>query len=181
MKTAGSKASIRQAATLKFITNLPKRKKRTLELKKSSASAEGEQSVQHFEQRWLQNFERVLRKTYMCKRYGHIFTQTANMYTRDVGTEHGRPFRKQLSQLFQFHRRFEKIPFTCQVIKGECATVHTKSPPSPVILWMELGGKPKWLPLKFRQHDVMHTGLGLTVISRCPRRLSPVPSPPSPQ
>ena len=29
-------------------------------------------------------------------------------------------------------------------------------PPSPVIT--ELGGKPKWLPLDFGYHDVMHTG-----------------------
>ena len=28
-------------------------------------------------------------------------------------------------------------------------------PPSAVILWIELGGKPKWLPLIFGYHDVM--------------------------
>ena len=28
---------------------------------------------------------------------------------------------------------------------------------SPVILWIQLGGKPKWLPLKFGYHDVMRT------------------------
>ena len=28
---------------------------------------------------------------------------------------------------------------------------------SPVILWISLGGKPKWLPLKFGYHDVMRT------------------------
>ena len=27
--------------------------------------------------------------------------------------------------------------------------VHTKLPPSPAILWIELGGKPKWLPINF--------------------------------
>ena len=37
--------------------------------------------------------------------------------------------------------------------------VHTNLPPSPVILWIELGGKPKWLPLNFGYHDVMRTGL----------------------
>ena len=26
---------------------------------------------------------------------------------------------------------------------------------SSVILWISLGGKPKWLPLKFGHHDVM--------------------------
>ena len=31
--------------------------------------------------------------------------------------------------------------------------IHTILPPSPVILWTELGGKPKWLPLNFGQHD----------------------------
>ena len=30
-------------------------------------------------------------------------------------------------------------------------------PPSPVILWIELGGKSKWLPLNFGHHDVMRT------------------------
>ena len=34
---------------------------------------------------------------------------------------------------------------------------HTKLPPSPVILWIELDGKPKWLPLSFGYHDVMRT------------------------
>ena len=28
---------------------------------------------------------------------------------------------------------------------------------SPVILWISLGSKPKWLPLKFGYHDVMRT------------------------
>ena len=27
----------------------------------------------------------------------------------------------------------------------------------PVILWILLGGKPKWLPLNFRFNDVIHT------------------------
>ena len=27
----------------------------------------------------------------------------------------------------------------------------------PVILWIELGDKPKWLPLNFGYHDVMRT------------------------
>ena len=27
----------------------------------------------------------------------------------------------------------------------------------PIILCIELGGKPKWLPLNFGYHDVMHT------------------------
>ena len=31
--------------------------------------------------------------------------------------------------------------------------VHTVLPPSPVILRIELGGKPKWLPLNFGYHD----------------------------
>ena len=43
---------------------------------------------------------------------------------------------------------------------GLCAYVilHTILPPSPVILWISLGGKPKWLPLNFGYHDVMRTG-----------------------
>ena len=42
---------------------------------------------------------------------------------------------------------------------GLCANIiiHTILPPSPVILWIELGGKPRWLPLNFGYHDVMRT------------------------
>ena len=39
----------------------------------------------------------------------------------------------------------------------EYVIVHTILGGSPVILWISLGGKPKWLPLKFGYHDVMHT------------------------
>ena len=35
--------------------------------------------------------------------------------------------------------------------------VHTILPPIPEILWIELGGKPKWLPLNPGYHDVMRT------------------------
>ena len=38
----------------------------------------------------------------------------------------------------------------------EYVIVHTILGGSPVILWISLGGKPKWLPLKFI-HDVMRT------------------------
>ena len=37
---------------------------------------------------------------------------------------------------------------------GAYVVVHTILPPSPDILWIELGGKPKWLPLNFRDHGV---------------------------
>ena len=39
----------------------------------------------------------------------------------------------------------------------EYVIVHTVLPPSPVILWIELGGNPKWLLLNFGYHDVMRT------------------------
>ena len=32
---------------------------------------------------------------------------------------------------------------------------HFATTPSPVILWIELGGKPKWLPSDFGYHDVV--------------------------
>ena len=35
--------------------------------------------------------------------------------------------------------------------------VHTILPPTAVILWIELGGWLKWLPLNFGYNDVMHT------------------------
>ena len=37
---------------------------------------------------------------------------------------------------------------------SEYVIVHTILPPSPVILWIELSSNPKWLPLKFRYHDI---------------------------
>ena len=42
---------------------------------------------------------------------------------------------------------------------GMCTYVitHTVLPPSPAILWIELGGKSKWLPLNFGYHDFMCT------------------------
>ena len=39
----------------------------------------------------------------------------------------------------------------------EYVIVHMILGGSPVILWISLGGKPKWLPLKFGYHDVMRT------------------------
>ena len=45
----------------------------------------------------------------------------------------------------------------------EYIIAHTNVPPNPVILWIELGGKPKWLPLIFGYHDVMHTGTVTTI------------------
>ena len=40
---------------------------------------------------------------------------------------------------------------------GSCeyVIVHTMLPPSAVILWIEVGGKPKWLPMNFGHHDVI--------------------------
>ena len=35
--------------------------------------------------------------------------------------------------------------------------VHTILPPSPAVLWIELGGRSKWLPSNFWYHDVMCT------------------------
>ena len=39
----------------------------------------------------------------------------------------------------------------------EYVIVYTILGGSPVILWISLGGKPKWLPLKFGYHDGMRT------------------------
>ena len=38
-----------------------------------------------------------------------------------------------------------------------CVIIHTILPSCRVILWIELGGKSKWLPFSFGYHDVMHT------------------------
>ena len=39
----------------------------------------------------------------------------------------------------------------------EYVIVHTILGGSPVILWISLGGKPRWLPLKFGYRDIMRT------------------------
>ena len=51
----------------------------------------------------------------------------------------------------------EQIPLGRQWGLCEYVIVHTVLGGSPVILWISLGGKPKWLPLKFGYHDVMRT------------------------
>ena len=40
---------------------------------------------------------------------------------------------------------------------GACAHTSQLTPPTPVTLWIELGGKSKWLPLNLGYHDVMST------------------------
>ena len=59
--------------------------------------------------------------------------------------------------LLEFRPRISTIGWTlCEyVIVHTAHIVHTILPPSPVILWIELGGKPKWLPLIFGYHDEM--------------------------
>ena len=49
----------------------------------------------------------------------------------------------------------------------EYVIAHTILPPSAVILWIELGGKSKWLPLNFGYHDIMHTAPIVSLISAC--------------
>ena len=52
--------------------------------------------------------------------------------------------------------RQKKRRYTTPPWWGLCEYV--KLPPSPVILWIELGGKLKWLPLIFGHHAEMRTG-----------------------
>ena len=62
---------------------------------------------------------------------------------------------------------FFQIPFQVAIesqqvypLNGACANTSWFTRfwmASPVILWISLGGKPKWLPLKFGYHDVMRT------------------------
>ena len=52
----------------------------------------------------------------------------------------------------------------------EYVIVHTILGGTPVILWISLGGKPKWLPLKFGYHDVMPTSpIDRSVVRTLPR------------
>ena len=45
----------------------------------------------------------------------------------------------------------------CQWGLCEYVIVHTILGGSAVILWISLGGKPKWIPLKFGYHAVLRT------------------------
>ena len=62
--------------------------------------------------------------------------------------------RHNVRQRIQLH-----CPHRSKIIQkwGLCSYIIVDAilPPSPVILWIELGGKPKWLPLHFGYHDVM--------------------------
>ena len=49
----------------------------------------------------------------------------------------------------------------------EYVIVHIILPPSPVILWIELGGKPKWPPLNTGYHDVMRRVTSPIVEMKC--------------
>ena len=59
---------------------------------------------------------------------------------------------KSIDELVLFH-------FVVRHQWGLCSfiIVDTILPPSPVILWIVLACKPKWLPLNFGYHDVMLT------------------------
>ena len=52
---------------------------------------------------------------------------------------------------------FRRGPICVQWGLCEYVIVHTILGGSPVILWISLGGKPKWLPLIFGYHDVLRT------------------------
>ena len=45
--------------------------------------------------------------------------------------------------------------------------IHISLPPSPVTSWIELDGKPKWLPLDFGYHDVMRTSAIYLSVGQC--------------
>ena len=51
----------------------------------------------------------------------------------------------------------KKLPTNSQWGLCECVIVHTILGGSPVIVWISLDGKPKWLPLKLGYDDVMRT------------------------
>ena len=63
-----------------------------------------------------------------------------------------------------FHNLFQNILFKPIFMKWGLreytivhVIVHSTLPPSPVILWIELGGKSNWHPLNFGYHDEMCT------------------------
>ena len=65
-----------------------------------------------------------------------------------------------LSRKTEVRKSLDWLVFSPEEVKwGLCeyVIVHTILGGSPVILWISLGGKPKWLPLKFGYHDVIRT------------------------
>ena len=65
---------------------------------------------------------------------------------------------KELENTFHVHVFMRAVLKKIEIQWGLCAyiIVHTILPPSPVIVWIELGGKSKWLPLIFGYHDVIN-------------------------
>ena len=81
------------------------------------------------------------------------------MEGRSIGPACQNKLKKlKLSKLFALLRT-QTGPSCFDLQWGLCeyVIVHTALGGSPVILWISLGGKPKWLPLKFGYHDVMRT------------------------
>ena len=75
----------------------------------------------------------------------HFQGQGSNQLIRKGQGKHGRSSLKR------------SIMWMPRWVLCEYIIVHTILGGSPVILWISLGGKPKWLPLKFGYHDVMRT------------------------
>ena len=104
---------------------------------------------------------------------GHGFVLVA-IERRAPCHEHFHAKERYLDKNIIFVRRFHDQPLSvgglCHACKNrwglcEYVIVHTILGGSPVILWISLGCKPKWLPLKFGYHDATRT----SPISLCPK------------
>ena len=58
----------------------------------------------------------------------------------------------RLETLCTFSHEPPRLVLFCEWGLCACVIVHAKL---PLLAWEKLGGKPKWLPLKFENHDVM--------------------------
>ena len=92
------------------------------------------------------------------RRGHHCGAEIRNEFTLSIAKNFFALFVPPLSKMARAARRVIENPRRMSKW-GLCeyVMVHTIWGGSPVILWISLGGKPKWLPLKFGYHDVMRT------------------------
>ena len=93
-----------------------------------------------------------------------LLKRTANVFTKVAVRSSAVKYQLILATIKCWYSQSLHVLVRCcaRINQGEPHTfsfviVHTILGGSPVILWISLGGKPKWLPLKFGYHDVMHT------------------------
>ena len=102
----------------------------------------------------------VSERPHMFQKGPICFKRTPYVWKRDPYVAHMLCFLKDFlpHMLKKLHMLQTRSPYVAhmQPICGPYVSAAVVGG-SPVILWISLGGKPKWLPLKFGYHDVMRT------------------------